>query len=144
MASIVKAALHKLSGKSSLIVRSVCPVCPDHHEGHDDHMTMTPMITIMILNMTTMTTMMLKATMMTILTMMNLVTMLTKICIFGQIGPNNVLSDPFGAMPDQKIMRTRCLCVFFLPPKIIWIYGPKQPILPHNMLSWAHRPCRLI
>ena len=25
-----------------------------------------------------------------------------KICIFGHVGPNIGLSDPFGAMPDQK------------------------------------------
>ena len=35
--------LHKLPGKSSLNVRSVCPgfpgfpVCPDDHDGHDGH-----------------------------------------------------------------------------------------------------------
>ena len=55
LGSKVKAALHKLPGKSSLNFRSVCPVCPvspgcpgfpvcpddyDEHEdpdGHDDH-----------------------------------------------------------------------------------------------------------
>ena len=37
---IAKAALHKLPGKSSLNVRSVCPgftVCPDDHDDHDEH-----------------------------------------------------------------------------------------------------------
>ena len=42
-ARIAKAAPHKLPGKSSLNVRSVCPgfpgfpVCPDDHDDHDEH-----------------------------------------------------------------------------------------------------------
>ena len=42
-ARIAKAALHKLPGKSSLNVRSVCPICtgfpacPDDHDDHDEH-----------------------------------------------------------------------------------------------------------
>ena len=35
IARIAKVALHKLPGKSSLNVRSVCPVCPDDHDEHD-------------------------------------------------------------------------------------------------------------
>ena len=43
IARIAKAAVHKLPGKSSLNVRSVCPgfpgfpVCPDDHDDHDGH-----------------------------------------------------------------------------------------------------------
>ena len=43
IARIAKADLHKLPGKSSLNVRSVCPVCPgfpvcpDDHDDHDEH-----------------------------------------------------------------------------------------------------------
>ena len=49
IARIAKAALHKLPGKLSLNVRSVCPVCPvcpgcpgfpvcpDDHDAHDEH-----------------------------------------------------------------------------------------------------------
>ena len=53
IARIVKAALHKLPGKSSLNVRSVCtgfPACPDDHDDHDEHTTM------IIITMTSMTT----------------------------------------------------------------------------------------
>ena len=47
IARIAKAALHKLPGKSSSIVRfacpfssgcPVCPACPDDHDDHDDHL----------------------------------------------------------------------------------------------------------
>ena len=34
--------------------------------------------------------------------------------IFGHLGPNIGLSDPFDAMPDQKTMRTRCLIGFLI------------------------------
>ena len=43
IARIAKGALHKLPGKSSFNVRSVCPmfsecpVCPNDHDDHDDH-----------------------------------------------------------------------------------------------------------
>ena len=33
---------------------------------------------------------------------------------FGYFGPNIGLSDPFGAMADQKTMRTRCLGGFLM------------------------------
>ena len=37
-----------------------------------------------------------------------------KIYICGHFGPNIGIFGPFGAMPDQKIMRTRCLGGFML------------------------------
>ena len=39
---------------------------------------------------------------------------LPKICTFGYFGPNIGLSGPFDAMPDHKIMRTRCLGGFLI------------------------------
>ena len=67
----------------------------------------------------------------------------TIFCIFGHFGPTIGLSEPFGAMPDQKGW---CLSGWYvdmwvpgllLPPKMIMMFAPIYAFLG------THRPCRL-
>ena len=122
---IAKAALHKLPGKSSLNVRSPCPVCPlwlvcpvypvcpgcpvcpDDHDDDDDsgdnddrdyH-------TMMIMTMTVMATITI-LTMMTISTMMTNLTMMTMINIAASISLNwklEVIWPDARALPLQLL-----------------------------------------
>ena len=65
-----------------------------------------------------------------------------KYTLFGHFGPNIGLSDPFGAMPDQKNNANDMSNWFFdmwvqellLPPNKIRLFGPKTAIFALNML----------
>ena len=72
---------------------------------------------------------------------------------FCHFGPNIGIFGSFGTMPDQKTMRTRCLGGFtvmwvpklLLPPKIIWMFGPKKAIFaPKYAFFGTYRPGRRI
>ena len=75
-----------------------------------------------------------------------------EICIFGHFRPNISLSDPYGAMNDQKNadevprwFSDMWVPEFLLPPKMIRMFGPKTAIFaPKYAFLGTYRRCRLI